>query len=434
MSSLQLRIPLLMSFSLSLACALNLSGFANAQAVRVATVQPTEKELLRTVEQPAQVQAYAVAPLFAKVTGYVSKVHVEIGQNVEFGQVLLTIDCPELRAERKEKEALLEQAESAIDQAKAAINVAGSVRLTASLQRDEWAALADKARAESQRYKSEYERISKLVETSAVPTKVRDESESQFRASQAMVAAMTAKQKSGEALIAEADAKHAAAEADLRAATAKKGVAAAALEQVDSLLAFAELKAPFAGAIATRQVDAGHLVSPTSDHKNPLLTVVQTDRLRLAVEVPEIEAGYLAPGNPAMIRFPALSNQTVKAKVTRVAAAIHPDTRTLKAEIELENSEGKLKPGLFAHAQITVAAREKCLTLPVSAILSEGGKNYCLAVKQGQIVKLPVELGLRAGNETEMLAGVGSADQIIPKNPGNYTVGQAAEVIVAPPK
>ena len=410
-------------------------GTATAPAVRIATIHATEKGLSRLVEQPAQVDAYAVAPLYAKVSGYVDKVHVEIGQPVKAGQILVSIAAPELQAELKQKQALVLQSTAVIEQAKSAIEVAEYHEQTAKAQTEELAALVDKAKAEMTRFKSEFERMTQLAASNAVPAKVRDEVQSQYNSAEANVTAATAKLKTGSALIAESKAKTLAAKADLRAAEAKKAVADAEVEQVKAQLAYAEVTAPFDGSISHRSVDQGHLVSgSTSGNTKPLITIVQTDRLRVTVDVPEIESGYLTPGNPVTMRFPALSNQTVAAKVTRVAAAIDADTRTLRAEIELDNRESKLRPGLFAHAVITVAQREKCLVLPASAILVDAGKSYCFCVRGGSIARIPLELGLRAGNEVEVISGLTVTDEVIPKNPANYTVGQTADVIPAAAK
>ncbi len=403
--------------------------------LRIATIQPAEKALQRTVEQPAQVEAYAIAPLYAKIGGYVDKVPVEIGQVVKAGTVLLTISSPELVADFKQKESLVKQAEAALDQARAAIDVAAAMEKTAAAQTEELAAFVAKAKAELTRTKSELDRMTQLVATNSVPNKVRDEALGHFQAAEANVSAAEAKAKTGTALIDEAKAKAASAQADKRAAEAKQAVVAADLDLAKAMLAYTELRAPFDGAIAQRAVDPGHLVSAASANSGkPLLTIVQTDRLRVTVDVPESESGFLSPGDPLTIRFPALGNMTLTDKVTRVAAALDTNTRTLRAEIELPNTEGKLKPGLFAHALITVAEREKCLVLPVSAVAAEGGKTYCLGIQGGVIAKLPVELGLRAGNEVEILEGVKKTDQIIPKNLSNYTVGQPAEAIPAAAK
>lgn len=408
------------------------TAFGQAPAImRIVTIQPAEKGLQRVVEQPAQVEAYAIAPLYAKIGGYVDKVPIEIGQVVKEGTVLLTISSPELVADFKQKESLVKQADAALDQAQAAIDVAAAMEKTAAAQTEELAALVAKAKAELTRTKSELDRMTQLVATNSVPTKVRDEALGHFQAAEANVSAAEAKAKTGTALIDEAKAKAASAQADKRAAEAKQAVAAADLALAKAMLAYTEVRAPFDGAIAQRAVDPGHLVSAASANSGkPLLTIVQTDRLRVAVDVPESESGFLTPGDPLTIRFPALGNLSVTDKVTRVAAALDTNTRTLRAEIELPNTEGKLKPGLFAHALITVAEREKCLVLPVSAVATDAGKSYCLGIQGGVIAKIPVELGLRAGNEVEIVQGIKKTDQIIPKNLSNYTVGQPAEAIL----
>ncbi len=188
------------------------STHAQAPAIRVATIHPVEKPLLRVVEQPAQVEPYAVAPLYAKVAGYVDKVDAEIGQVVEKDKVLLTINSPELKADLKQKEALVLQAQSVVEQAEAAIAVSKAMQETATAQADELLALVEKAQADLARYKSELDRMNQLVSTNAVPAKVRDEVLSQFQSAEASVKATQAKAKTGTVMIAEAKSKLLAAE------------------------------------------------------------------------------------------------------------------------------------------------------------------------------------------------------------------------------
>jgi HlyD family secretion protein len=402
--------------------------------VKIAAITPVEKGLQRLVEQPALMEPYAHTPIYSKVSGYVDKVHVEIGQPVKAGESLLTIAVPELQAELKQKEALVKQAEAVIAQAKSAIEVATASEQSAQASVAEYQALVTSAEADVARYRSEFDRVSELAAKNAVPTKVRDEVQNQLQSAQALLAAAQSKQKTGAALIAEMVAKIESARADLKAAMAKFDVAVASLDQTKVMIEEATIKAPFAGAVAKRHVEQGHLVTANQTTQTALLTIVQTHKLRVLVEVPESESGYLAAENPVTLRVPALSNLSINCTVTRVSAALDQQTRTLRAEIELDSEPHRLKPGLFAQATITVAQREKCLVIPFAAILVEAGKSYCLAVEGGQIVRKPLELGLRAGSEVEVRSGLDKTSQIVPKNPGNYTVGQVAEVLPSTPK
>ncbi len=102
----------------------------------------------------------------------------------------------------------------------------------------------------------------------------------------------------------------------------------------------------------------------------------------------------------------------------------------MRAEIELDSEPHKLKPGLLARPRYTVAQREKCLVIPFAAIIVDAGKSYCLAIEAGQVVRKPLELGLRAGAEIEVRSGLDKTSLIVPKNPANYTVGPSREVIL----
>lgn len=408
---------------------------AQTPVARVQTVSPVEKPLARVTEQPALIEAYAVAPLFPRVSGYVEKVNVEIGQRVKQDEVLLTIAVPDLEAEQKQREAEVLEADAEIEQTRVAIEVARQALATAKCQADEYAALVDRAKSDVDLAQTEYVRNKGLVEQNAISVSILDEATQRLSSMRANLVATKAKQSIGQSRVAESEAQVAAAEANHRAAVAKSAVAKARDERTKTDIQYAKLRAPFPGAIAARHVDPGHLARAVAlPGASPLLVVVRDDLLRISVEVPEVEAAMLDDDDNVTLRVPALGNGTISAKVTRVAAAIDPITRTVRAEIELPNADRKLRPGMFAHASIAVDERAKCLVVPASAIMTDDGKTYCLVIKNGAVAKAGVQIGLRGASEVEILSGVSTADHVIPKNLSNYVVGQPAEALPAASK
>jgi RND family efflux transporter MFP subunit len=145
------------------------------------------------------------------------------------------------------------------------------------------------------------------------------------------------------------------------------------------------------------------------------------------VYVPESDAGYTKPGAPAAIRVQSL-DKPLAGTVKRVASALDMATRTLRAEIELDNSAGQLAPGMYCYVSIVVAGRKDALVIPLTAVLTEQGKSYCLSVADDRIVRTPIEIGLHAGGDVEVTSGLTGEEAIVPKNQSGLREGQPAEI------
>src|SRR5205085_12667815 len=135
-------------------------------------------------------------------------------------------------------------------------------------------------------------------------------------------------------------AKVAAAEADVQAAEANRAVAAAQVhvaeaeaQRLEALLRYTKIVAPFDGVVTRRLVNRGDLVqAATASRTMPLFTVQRIDTVRVFCEVPENAAAHVAKGAPAAVKVYALDGKTIEGKVTRFAAALNPETRTMRTE------------------------------------------------------------------------------------------------------
>jgi RND family efflux transporter MFP subunit len=372
----------------------------------VTTVHPERRTLRHTIEQPGTVEAFEQAPLYAKISGYVKAVNVNIGARVRKGDVLAELSVPEMEEELKQKEALVAQARIEIKQAEQALRVAAANLETArSLVRE---ALANhkRARAEHERWESEYARVQKLVQKRVIDEQTRDETRNQFKAAEAALDLAEVKILSAEALQSESAARRDKAEADVEAARNRLEVAQAEQRRVAALLEYAQIRAPFDGVVSQRHVDPGHFLQPGSsgngNKAEPLFVVVRTDQVRIFVEVPESDAVLVCDGSPARIQLQALDDREFEGKVAGCSWALEAGQRTLRAEIDFPNPDGVLRPGMYAYAGITVK-RPGVLLVPAAAVLTRDGQNFCYCAENGRAVRTPIKLGARAGAMVEVL-------------------------------
>lgn len=400
---------------------------------RVQVGHPEIRSLKLETTQPGRIQAYEEAPLYSKLPGYVARVHVDIGDRVAQGDILAELAVPELEDEARQKESRVTLAEAGIQQADSARDAADSVVRTAAAQIARHQAEITRAEGELERWSAEYERHKALAEQGNVTGRLVDETRNQLRASQAALQATQASVKAAQAMQEEAQAKRHQAEADFIAAQAQLKVAQADLTKAKTMLAYTVIKAPFPGTISQRGVDTGHYVQPaSSDQALPLFTLVNSSRVRCYVDVPEMEATFIdagEQGDSAIITVQSLSGRKFDAQVTRTSWAITPANRSLRTEIDLDNPEGILRPGMYATVTILLDQRDEVLVIPVSALVREMEQTFVCLVQDGKIERRPIELGLRSGPDVEVLSGLTTSDKIVLKGANTLLPGQQVETI-----
>jgi multidrug efflux pump subunit AcrA (membrane-fusion protein) len=309
----------------------------------------------RRLEVPGQVEAFEQARLHARLTGTVRQVAVELGDRVRQGQVLAELDVPEVEAERQQKEALAAQAEAGVEQARRNVQAAEAAVAAVEAQVRAAEAGARRAQAEADRARAEYERLRKLDGEKAVEGHVVEEKAGQAEAARAAVEEAGFRVKAGEATREGSVAQRAAAQAGVKAAEAQAQAARAEVQRLTAALAGARVVAPFDGVVTGRAVAPGDLIGLEGDGgAGPLFVVARVDRVRVVLAVPEAVAPRVRAGAEARVRVVALPGQEFEGKVARTAGSLDPGTRTLRAEIDLPNPDGKLLPGLHVTAALVV--------------------------------------------------------------------------------
>jgi len=182
-------------------------------------------------------------------------------------------------------------------------------------------------------------------------------------------------------------------------AEAKLAIAKAGLERTNALIDLAQIQAPFAGTITDRRVDPGAFAAAGGD---TLLQLTDASTLRLQVPVIEIETALLKVGQQVEAKVDALGGAVVKGTITRIAGALDTATRTMLIEADFKNTEGKLRPGLFATARIAVEQHDNATLIPVTGLVKEKANSFVFKHVDGKAVKTAIQPGFNDGVNVEV--------------------------------
>jgi HlyD family secretion protein len=382
-----------------------------AQAPTVKTVKPEHKSVLRVIEQPAFIEAYEETPMFAQIMGRVQTVPVDMGDRIkgprvdkagkqtEPGQVLAELWVPELEADVRQKKALVAQAAAEVDQASAAVDAAEANIQTAKALMREAEAGRTRAQALYESWQTQYKQQEKLVQSGSLDAQTLEVTGNQFKAADAARQEVEAKVGSAQATARESEAKRNKAKADHAAAKAKVQVAQAEEGRAAALLEYSKIRAPYDGVVTSRNVHTGYYLTGTG--VKPLFVVARMDIVRVMVDVPEADAAFISDGVPARIRCQMIKDQDFQGKVTRSSWSLDAKARTLRAEIDLPNPQGKLRPGMYAY--VTFKAESPIgFALPAAAVLTQGDQIYCFRVEKDKAIRTPLKIGARNAEEVQV--------------------------------
>jgi len=200
------------------------------------------------------------------------------------------------------------------------------------------------------------------------------------------------------------------AQTQLELARSRADAAAAQLGQAERARRDAEVKAPFAGLIAQRFISVGEFVQPGT----PLFELVALDPIEVEFRVAEVDSSRVRQGQVVDVRVAPFPEDVFQATVTLVSPMIDPASRTLRVKGTLTNHEGKLRPGLFARADLGVAHREAVLMIPDEAVLERSdGKVVFRLVGQDKVERRVIQTGVHKGGKVEVTAGLSNGDKVV---------------------
>lgn len=351
------------------------SGLQNhATAVSVFNVHP--EKINRTVELVGTLEGKQEVTVSSEVAARVSVIHVDLGDLVQQGQAIVELDPAEFRL-------AVDRQQSALLQVLAQLGVLND---TDPLPEPSQTSIVRKASADLADAKSSFERTKALLAKSLETKAAYDSAEARYQAAQANY---TAAQDQVRNLLAQVE--------NLRAqlALAKKKLA-------DCII-----RAPFTGSVKARLVEIGQYVR----EQTALMTITTLNPLKLLTSVPEQWFPYVSRGAPMELTVEAYANK-FPCKVTRVSRAIDPQSRTFTIEALVDNSHGKLRPGLFARAVLTTSRIDSIFRVPAGAVISYYGVQKIYVVENGLIQERVVKLGDRSGDFIEITQGLNAGDRI----------------------
>jgi RND family efflux transporter MFP subunit len=386
----------------------------------VAVVTLKKSLFQRTVSQPANVQAFRSVEVYPKVSGELKSLAVDIGDPVKAGQVLAEIDAPALRGELVRAQAVVSQAKARLARVESAVRVAGAALATEHAKAAAAEAGLKQAEAAVPVRQVARDRMQALARSGAATQIQADEADQRLEAAAAAVTAAKSQLSVAQAGSRGAEARLEAARADVAEARAELDVSLADQHKADLLVGITRVTAPLDGFVTRRAYHVGDFVrSPTEGGSVPLLSIVQTGKIRVVVHVPDRDAPLLDKGDPITLHIDALPGREFRGTIARTAYAEDPISRALRAEIDLDNADGRLRPGQHGRVAIQLESRPGVLAIPSTAVLGPGysasGALSCYRVVDGRALRTPIQVGDEwgAGGRVEVVAGLKEGDAVV---------------------
>ncbi|MBI3682624.1 MAG: efflux RND transporter periplasmic adaptor subunit [Acidobacteria bacterium] len=387
---------LFVSVGLTSACSRGVKGQAPAAeraaaVVTVSTAKPQRRELVDHLDLTATLAPYEQVTIYARVSGYLKSIAVDIGDHVRRGQMIAVLETPEMEAEIEAKRASLLKAQAAVEQSRAVV--------------DQMRAEAEFAAISFKRLKAVHDRDADILPEQDVD---------QARAALGV-----------------ADGKWRASETQVKVSEAAVRAAQAEISTLEAVIRYARLEAPIDGVVTERFVDPGDLIQTASASRTqsaPIVTMARIDRLRVVFDVPESAASRVHAGSAATVRAESADVEATPSRITRVAGALSAASRTMRAEIELANPRERLRPGSTAKVSLAVGATSGAITVPVAALRSEGTQRVVYCVERGLAKRVSVKTGLESAEWVQVVAGLSGDEEVILQAAGTLTDGTAVKV------
>ncbi|QHN05093.1 efflux RND transporter periplasmic adaptor subunit [Granulicella sp. WH15] len=336
----------------------------------VALEKPALQQTAQEIVLPGNVQAFTLAPIYARTTGYVKTWSHDIGSHVRKGDLLAIIETPELDQQLAQAKADLATAQS---------NAALS-KITAS-------------------------RYGDLIGKNAVSQQDTDNATN-----------------------------------DLTARTTQVNSAQANVRRLEELVSFERIVAPFDGVVTARNIDIGQLISATGSTTTAGAGTVTASReifdisanrtLRVFINVPQIYAPDATNGTLASLTLPQYPGRKFEGHLVRTSNAVDPATRTLLAEVDVDNKTGELLPGSYTEVHLHVSHSAPALIVPVNALILESdGLRIATVDSANHIRMVRVTPGRDFGSTVEILSGLEPGQGIVANPSDSLTDGQEVRVV-----
>ena len=392
-----LTITLVVVFTFSTGCGAGQKAAESTASPAKATVAVAKagfEDLSRTLTLTAEFRPFQEIEVMAKVSGYVKSITVDIGDHVKQGQLLATLEIPEMTDETARAKASLLRSEAQVAQARDEVKRAESGYQIAHLS---------------------YDRLASVMKSrpGLVAQQEVDDAHARDTSAEAQVSA---------------------ARSNLSAAEQQVGVSRAELARLDTMFAYTRVTAPFDGVITKRYADTGSMIqagTASQTQAMPLVRLSDNSTLRLILPVPESAVPTVHVGQQVDVRVPTLK-RTFPGRVARFTNKVSEATRAMDTEVDVRNPGLLLIPGMYAEVDLALQKSDRALSVPVTAVDmdSEGGTSGAtsgtvLVVNgQNKLQKRAVIIGMETANRIEIRSGVSDGELLVVGNRAGLQPGQ----------
>jgi multidrug efflux pump subunit AcrA (membrane-fusion protein) len=351
-------------------------------------VQPVREDVVRrNVDIVGTLAAADEVVVSAETDGTVSRILADLGDRVQAGQALIELD-------REKRQYSLDQQKATLTRALATYGATEPGQLPPIEQTPD----VQKAAAELDQAKQNYQRTQTLQQRQLVAQQLLDDAKSMLQAKQAS---------------------YDAALQNARNLRAEIDVANASMKLADRQLRDTFIRAPFDGYVQKRLVSQGELVKAQA----PVMSVVRVDPLKVEAEIPERMAPWIKTGSAMALNVDAYPDRTFTGSLTRISPSVNTQTRAFSFEGRVPNGEALLKPGTFVRVHIETAREDKVVTVPYASLQYRYGVNRVFVVNGDSLTVHELKVGDRLGERIEVLSGVKAGDQIVVSDVEKLTDG-----------
>jgi membrane fusion protein, multidrug efflux system len=221
----------------------------------------------------------------------------------------------------------------------------------------------------------------------------------------------------------------------------------AQVDELRALVGYTRIVAPYGGVITGRFVDPGALIkaggtqsaagpAEGSSHPGgaatPVLSIARIDLMRIYVYAPQGVVGLIKRGMPATLTLRDGTGRSYAGAVTRFASSLDLSTRTMLTEIDIPNPRHELYPGMYANVTLQLERHPNAIKLPTTAVAGENGRSYVLVVRDGVLVRVPVDTGINNGHYVEITSGLTGNEQVVASVNPALTAGEQVVAVSAP--
>ena len=365
---------------------------AESQAVGGVTVgvnKVVRKTLRRELSMSSELVPFQEIDVYAKESGYVHDLLVDYGTRVKKGQLMAVLEIPELEAQIQQDEAAVRNATEMITHAEHELN---------------------RVEAAHQPLHTAFERLNTVAKSrpGLVAQQEVDDAQGRDLAAEAQVEASKSTLQS--------------AQSQLQAAQAKK-------EHDSVLFAYARITAPFAGVVTQRYANQGTLMqagTSSSTQVIPLVRLSEDDKFRLVIPVPETYVKYIKIGELVSVNVTSL-NRTFPGKVARFSVDVKEDTRTMHTEVDVQNPDLVLVPGMYAEASLMLEEKVGAVSVPLQAIDRNSNATTVDVVTPDHKIDIrAIKLGMETPTDAEVLSGLAEGELVVVGDRSGLKPGQQA--------